>query len=284
MLEIKNLSYRFGKKTIIEDFSYQFNAGIYGLLGANGAGKTTLMRCLTGVYPLKSEAILYEGIPIAKNKKFSDVISYLPQKFGLFRDLTVKEMMLMLASLKGVNLKNNPDIVKDCVEIVNLSDKLNDRVKTLSGGMIRRLGIAQTLLNEPKIIIFDEPTAGLDIEERLRFKNIVAEISKERTIIISTHITSDIEALCDEVLVMKNKRIVFTGSCQEIAEQARHKTYVLLQDKLSHIEGEPHIQNYFEKDGQSYVRIITNNLQDTPDIELATPTIEDGYICLLKDI
>jgi len=197
MLEIRNLNYKIGKKSIIEDFSYQFKPGVYGLLGSNGAGKTTLMRCITGIYELKTDAILYEGLTIRNNKKFAEVISYLPQKFGLFKDLTVKEMMLMMASLKGVNIKKNSKIVEDSIGIVNLSDKLNDKVRTLSGGMIRRLGIAQTLLNDPKIIIFDEPTVGLDIEERLRFKNIVSDISKDRIIIISTHIASDIEALCD---------------------------------------------------------------------------------------
>lgn len=284
MLEIRNLNYRFRRKRIIEGFSYQFKPGIYGLLGANGAGKTTLMRCITGVYSLKSNAILYEGIPVAKSKKFSEVISYLPQKFGLFQDLTVKEMMLMMATLKGVNIKSDSNIVEKCVEIVNLSDKLNDKVRTLSGGMIRRLGIAQTLLNDPKIIIFDEPTAGLDIEERLRFKNIVSEISEGRVVIISTHIASDIEALCHEVLVMKNKGVVFTGSCEAIANQAQQKTYVMLQDELLNIEGDYHIQNYFEKEGKHFVRIVTNISLDKLDVELVDPTIEDGYICLLKDI
>ena len=284
MLEIRNLTYSVGKKSIIEDFSYQFQSGVYGLLGANGAGKTTLMRCITGVYSLKSDAILYEGVAIAQNKKFSKMMSYLPQKFGLFKDLTVKEMMLMMSSLKGVHLKNKATIVEDCVAMVNLSDKLNDKVRTLSGGMIRRLGIAQTLLNDPKVILFDEPTAGLDIEERLRFKNIVSEISKDRMIIISTHIVSDVEALCDEVVVMKDKGILFTGSCEAIAEQARNKTYVLLKHELSSLEDGYYIQSYFEKESRSFVRIITNIPQDRLGITRVDPMIEDGYICLLKGI
>ena len=284
MLEIRNLNYKFGRKSIIEGFSHQFKPGVYGLLGANGAGKTTLMRCVTGVYPLKADSIFYEDVAISKNKNFSRAISYLPQKFGLFRDLTVKEMMLMMASLKDVDTKSDSALVEDCVAIVNLSDKLNDKVKTLSGGMIRRLGIAQTLLNDPKVIIFDEPTAGLDIEERLRFKNIVSEIRKDRIIIISTHIATDIEALCDEVLVMKDKGIVFTGSCEAIANQAKGKTYVLLQDELFNVEGDYQIQNYFEKEGKHFVRIVTNVSLDMPDAKSVDPTIEDGYICLLKDI
>jgi ABC-2 type transport system ATP-binding protein len=284
MLEVKNLNFSIRKKCIIEDFSHEFQPGVYGLLGENGAGKTTLMRCLTGVYSLKMEAIFYEGVALSKSKKYSELMSYLPQQFGLFKDLTVKEMMLMMASLKGVNVKNNATTVEDCVALVNLSGKLHDKVKSLSGGMIRRLGIAQTLLNDPKVIIFDEPTAGLDIEERLRFKNIVSEISKGRIIIISTHIATDIEALCDEVIVMKDKGILFTGSCEAIKNQAQGKTYVLLQHELSNIMGHYHIQSYFEKKSQKFIKIITDDASNLTGATPVEPTIEDGYICLLKDI
>jgi len=284
MLEIRNLNYQFRKKSIIENFSHQFKPGIYGLLGANGAGKTTLMRCMVGIYTPKSNTIFYNEQPVRNNRNFFKDISYLPQKFGLFKDLTVKEMMLMMASLKDVDIKANPSIVEDCVATVNLSKKLNDKVKTLSGGMIRRLGIAQTLLNDPKIIIFDEPTAGLDIEERLRFKNIMSKIGKDRIIIISTHIASDIEALCDEVLVLKDKRIAFTGTCQEIAEQAKGKTFILPQTDLFDMKDDYHIQNHFEKDGTSFARIVTNTLLGEYHAKPVDPTIEDGYICLLRDI
>jgi len=284
MLEIKNLNYSFGKTAIIQDFSYHFKSNVYGLLGANGAGKTTLIRCITGVYELKSDAIFYKGLSIKNNKDFYKEISYLPQKFGLFKNLTVKEMMLMMASLKGVNVKGKENIINDCISTVNLSDKLNDKIKTLSGGMIRRLGIAQTLLNNPKVIIFDEPTAGLDIEERLRFKNIISEISRDKIIIISTHIASDIEALCDEVLVMRDKGIVFAGDCEEMVEVARMKTYILPQEKLSDIEGEFHVQNYFEKKSEHFVKILTNVPFEKYNAELVEPTIEDGYVCLLKDV
>lgn len=288
MLEIKELSYGFGKKKVIDHISYHFNPGIYGLLGPNGSGKTTLMRCLTGIYPTKTGVILYDNIPITKNKLFFEQMSYLPQKFGLFKDLTVKEMMLMMASLRGIDIKSDTTRVEECVSIVNLSDKLNDKVRTLSGGMIRRLGIAQTLLNNPKIIIFDEPTVGLDIEERLRFKNIVSEISKDKIIIISTHIVEDIEALCDVVLIMKNNRISFSGSCEAIREQARNKAYTLPKNQLPNIADKYYLQQHFEEEEQRFVRILTNNkgLTNSTEVNIkpVEPTIEDGYICLLKDI
>jgi len=284
MLEIKKLSHGFGQKKIIQDISYHFTPGIYGLLGPNGAGKTTLMRCMTGIYTVKSGTILYENQPIGTHQQYFNEMSYLPQKFGLFKNLTVKEMLLMMASLKGVDVKAHPDVVEKCVEVVNLSEKLNEKVKTLSGGMIRRLGIAQTLLNDPKVIVLDEPTAGLDIEERLRFKNIITEISKDKVIIISTHIASDIEALCDEVLVMKNKTVSFSGSCEAIRQQAKQKTYVLPAELLQSIKGAYHIQNKFEKEGQLFVKILMKNAVDVMHLEQVEPTIEDGYICLLKDI
>ena len=288
MLKIKNLNYNFRKKVIINDFSYYFSPGIYGLLGPNGAGKTTLMRCITGVYSTKPDTLLYEGQEAIENEFFLKRMSYLPQKFGLFRDLTVKEMMLMMSSLKGIDIKNNEETVEDCVARVNLSDKLNEKVKTLSGGMIRRLGIAQTLLNDPKIIIFDEPTAGLDVEERLRFKNIISEICKDKIIIISTHIVEDIEDICKEVIIMKNGIISFSGSCQAIASKAMKKTYILPKEQLSYIKDNYHIQKQFEKDDQTFIKILTNaplsmNLVEF-DIKLINPTIEDGYICILKDI
>jgi len=284
MLEIKNLTYRIKKKSVIEDVSYYFMPGVYGLLGPNGAGKTTIMRCITGVYSLKQPAIFYDGEEAIKNKNFLNIISYLPQEFGLFKDLKVKEMMIMLASLRGINTKNDLELVERCLELVNMSDKLNDKVRTLSGGMIRRLGIAQTLLNDPKIIIFDEPTAGLDIEERLRFKNIISEIRKDRVIIISTHIATDIESLCDQVLVMNEGKVIFTGSCEQVANQANHKGYILPEDKLASIEGKYHIQNYFEKDSKNFTKIVSHLRIDDSDIECVEPTIEDGYICLIKEI
>ena len=206
MLTIHNLTKKFGRKLVLDNISFSFDNGVYGLLGPNGAGKTTLMRCLTKLYNTKDGVIFYNDVSITKDKEYLTHIGYLPQKFGLFKDLKVYEMMMLLANLKKVDSKQAKKMIYDSIKVVNLSDRINSRISTLSGGMIRRLGIAQALLDDPKIIIFDEPTAGLDPEERLRFKNIISEIKKDKIIIISTHIVEDVEAVCDKVAIMNCKR------------------------------------------------------------------------------
>jgi len=282
MLEIRNLNLKFRKKSILENVSYKFTPGVYCLLGANGEGKTSLMRCMTGIY--NTENVFYNDHLITLSKYASDSISYLPQQFGLYKDLTVKEMLLMLASLKGINIKKNPNIVDECVHLVNLSEKINEKVKSLSGGMIKRLGIAQTLLNDPKVIILDEPTAGLDIEERLRFKNIINNIKKDKVIIFSTHIASDVEALCDQVLVMQNKGIVFSGSIEDIKKRAQGKTYSVIHHELLEIKTEYEIQDVYEIESLKHAKILSTHPLSVGSAKLVSPSIEDGYICLLKNI
>ena len=195
MLKINGLTKKFKKFKAIDSFSFEFNNGIYGLLGPNGAGKTTLLRCISKLYPVDNGVIFYNGQDINENKDYLECIGYLPQLFGMYKDLSVKEMMLMMANLKNIDLNNSNREIERVIKVVNLEEKMNAKVSSLSGGMIRRLGIAQALLGKPKIIIFDEPTAGLDPEERLRFKNIISEIARNIIVIISTHIVEDIEAI-----------------------------------------------------------------------------------------
>lgn len=178
MIEIQGVTKKFRKKTVLDGITQEFNEGVYGLLGPNGAGKTTLMRCMTGLLECSSGDILCDGTPTKKSKDFISRVGYLPQKFGLFKELTVREMMLMLANMKECAGKKAMEEVERCVDMVNLSDRIDSKVRALSGGMIRRLGIAQTFLGDPDIMIFDEPTAGLDPEERLRFKLIISENKK----------------------------------------------------------------------------------------------------------
>ncbi len=281
MLEIKGLTKRFGKKIVLDNISFNFGREVYGLLAPNGAGKTTLMRCITRLYNIQSEKIFFNNVCIVKNKDYLSHLGYLPQGFGLFKDLTVFEMMLLLANLKDVDSAIAKPMVLSCVERVNLSDRLDSKVGKLSGGMIRRLGIAQALLNDPDIIIFDEPTAGLDPEERLRFKSIVADIKKDKLIIISTHIVEDVEALCDKVAIMSNNKINVCGSCKEIQDIAQNKVYIIPEERLKSIKGNYVLQKKFERDGNKMLRILTNELQE---INPATPNVEDGYICTLKNI
>ena len=223
MLELKGVSKKFRKKQVLNNIDFKFEKGIYGILGPNGAGKTTLIRCITQLYNLDAGNILYNDKSIAENKNFNDNIGYLPQKFGLFKELTVFEMLSAMAALKNISKDAVEQEVKRCITLVNLDEKINAKVKTLSGGMIRRMGIAQAILGNPEIIIFDEPTSGLDPEERLRFKNIVSKLKGEHIIIISTHIVEDVEALCDFVVIMNSGQIIKSGSCSEIEGCAQNK-------------------------------------------------------------
>lgn len=195
MLTVDNLSKSFGKKTVLDNISVQLTHGVYGLLGPNGSGKTTFMRCIAGIYR-------YNGRIITPSN-----VGYLPQKFGAFRELTVYEVLEYFAELKGIPSNRQGKDIHDCLEDVNLWERHSDKVKTLSGGMIRRLGVAQALLGNPELILVDEPTAGLDPEERLRFKNLISQHREDCTILISTHIVEDVEALCDHIIILSHGKI-----------------------------------------------------------------------------
>ncbi len=280
MLTINNLTKKFKKKKALDNVSFDFEEGVYGLLGANGAGKTTLMRCITKLYPTKSE-ISYRGVCINKDKDYLLNVGYLPQKFGVFKDLTVKEAMELFANLKEVDKYKAKEQIERAIDIVNLSDRMDSKVGALSGGMVRRLGIAQTLLNSPQIIIFDEPTAGLDPEERLRFKNIINEIKHDKIIIISTHIVEDVEAICNKIAIMKSGKIIANGSSSQIRDFAENKVYLIPESEEKNIIGEYQIEKKTECDGKIMIRIITNTPQN---MKAANSTIEDGYICIIRNI
>lgn len=282
MLSLYAVDKSFGHSKILKSIDMQLDKKTYGLLGPNGAGKTTLMRCITGLYPLSAGKIEFNGSDISKDKSFQSHIGYLPQKFGLYKELTAFEMMEMLADLKGVSREKIGDEAKKYIELVGLQDKLDKKVKTLSGGMIRRLGVAQALLGEPDIIIFDEPTAGLDPEERLRFKNIVSKLEGERTIIISTHIVEDVENLCDELVIINNGTVAAQGTCAEIETAAEGKVYEIEDSRLGELSEPYFIQRQFERDSKRMTAVLSALAQ--PAAASVSPRVEDGYICITKNI
>ena len=191
-------------------------------------------------------------------------------------------MMEMLADLKGISREKIGDEAKKYIKLVGLQDKLDKKVKTLSGGMIRRLGVAQALLGEPDIIIFDEPTAGLDPEERLRFKNIVSKLEGERTIIISTHIVEDVENLCDELVIINNGTVAAQGTCAEIENAAAGKAYEIEDSRLGELSEPYFIQRQFERDSKRMTAVLSAQAQ--PTAASVSPRVEDGYICITKNI
>ena len=272
---------KFKKNTVLKGIDFTFSNGVYGLLGPNGAGKTTLIRSMAGLYQPKEGQILYNGKPIGKSKEYISRLGYLPQGFGIFKELKPIEALMLMANLKGIDKKIAEQDAKRVLEIVNLSDAVDKKVGAFSGGMLRRLGIAQALLGDPEIVIFDEPTAGLDPEERLRFKNIISRLSKDKIVIISTHIVEDIEAVCDKIIVMNEGNIIKSGSCSEIEQCAKGKIYLVPVNEAVKLSEKAVIQKYFEREGQQLMRVLSN---ESLDYEKGDATIEDGYICLLKGI
>ena len=250
---------------------------MYALLGPNGAGKSTLLRCITNLYSLTSGKITFDGIDIKDNKDFSSNIGYLPQSFGLFRELKVYEGLELIANIKNFQNYN----IDKVLELVNLEEKRMSKIGSLSGGMVRRLGIAQAIMGDPKVVIFDEPTAGLDPEERLRFKNIVNKIKNDKLIIISTHIVDDVEALCDKIVIMNAGSVVSSGSCEDIKNIASGKIYVVETDKINKINSDYHIIQQFEENGIKLTKILSDNDQK---LKKVSPTLEDGYVCALRNI
>lgn len=280
MLEVRNLSKSFHGHAALNNISCVFDEGVYGILGPNGAGKTTLLRHLVNIYRTRSGNILYQGEEITHISSYNKMIGYLPQKFGLFRDLKLGDALRLFANLKCLDsLECGEGDIEKVLTIVHLKDQIDQKVGTLSGGMLRRAGIAQALLGNPQIIIFDEPTAGLDPEERLRFKSIISDIKCEKIIIISTHIVEDVESICDHVLVMDQGNILTEGTCAKIRGLANGKVYLVSANETQQIAGEYIIEQKHSDDTGTVLRILTSAAQPFPSVK---PTLEDGYMCILK--
>mgnify|MGYP000849558888 CR=1 FL=1 len=281
MITIKNLSKSFRRKEVLHSVNLQLDNKVYGLLGANGAGKTTLIRCIAGLYEPQQGEILYHDEPIHKSKSFHRDLGYLPQSFGMFPELTLYEMMDYICSLKNIPKSKCESVITKVLTSVNLEDKAKDSIKTLSGGMVRRAGIAQALLGETKVMLLDEPTAGLDPSERVRFKNTVAELKNGRMILISTHIVEDVDVCCDNVIVIDEGYVLFNDSCEELRKIAINKVYQINETDSVRITGEKYILNITEIEGKIYHRILTKEKLNYPSEE---PSLEDGYMCLLKGL
>lgn len=212
---IDRLTKQYENKIAVDRVSLQLTNGVYGLLGANGAGKTTFMRMLCGILKPTSGTVTFDGMDVS-SEEYRAELGYLPQDFGYYPDFNGMDFLLYMASLKGLTKTEAKRKSKKLLELVSLSDVAKKKIATYSGGMKQRLGIAQALLNDPKIIILDEPTAGLDPKERVRFRNLIKELGTESIVLLSTHIVSDIEHIADTVLMMKAGQIVFIGSADEI--------------------------------------------------------------------
>ncbi|MBR5136766.1 MAG: ABC transporter ATP-binding protein [Clostridia bacterium] len=213
-LIIDGLTKQFKNKTAVDRVSLRLHNGVFGLLGTNGAGKTTLMRMLCGILLPTSGTITFDGIDVSE-EGYRAILGYLPQDFGYYPEFTAMDFLMYMAALKGLPKKSAKRRANELLELVGLEDMGRKKIKTFSGGMKQRLGIAQALLNNPKLLILDEPTAGLDPKERVRFRNLIQQLGKDSIVLLSTHIVSDIEHIADEVLMMKDGNLIYHGAWDE---------------------------------------------------------------------
>lgn len=277
MLKIEQLSKSFGKKQVLQEVSCEFTEGIYGLLGPNGAGKTTLIRCILDLYRYRQGTVMLDTG--SREEKKEAVIGYVPQKTGVFPGLTVEEQLMYFANIKNMPRKDWDSEITRVLELVHLSDVRKTKGRKLSGGMIRRVGIAQALLNHPALVILDEPTTGLDPEERMRFKNIIRGMREEAIVLMSTHIVEDVEAVCDRILILNKGRLAAEGTQEEISRLAEGHVYEVPEEWCM---DEDYIEKEREAEGELLYRILT--VRKPEGVTPLKPNVEDGYLCVLKNI
>ncbi len=282
-LEIRQISKHYKDKKAVDNVSLTLTPGVWGLLGANGAGKTSLMRMIAGIVKPTSGDILYDGLPIQILKeKYREIFGYLPQEFGFYPEFTVKSYLEYVAVLKGMSKRESRQKIRELLEHLTLSDVENKKINKLSGGMKRRVGIAQALLNDPKVLILDEPTSGLDPGERIRLRNLLSGFAQDRIVLISTHIVSDVEYIANENAVMKDGKIIETGTTEELIRLVNGKVWsavVPTQDAFSYEQKMRIVNMRNEEYGMTSLRYLAEK-PIIPESKQEESKLEDLYLWL----
>jgi ABC-2 type transport system ATP-binding protein len=269
----------------LTDVDLTITSGMFGLLGPNGAGKTTLMRILAGILRSTSGDLYigeFDGNTEKGRTSVKKMLGYLPQELGVYPDLSAREFLDYIGILKGMdNRKVRQSRVNELLDIVSLTNVANRKLKSFSGGMKKRIGIAQALLNDPKLLIVDEPTAGLDPEERIHFRNLLSELAGDRTVLLSTHIVEDIAQTCRNLAILNNGSIIFQGSTADLAQAARGKVWIVTTDGTKP-QGNFTIVSTMHM-GTSVQYRLVGDLQSPNGAISTEPSLEDSYVILMRE-
>lgn len=281
-ISITGLTKRFGSKVALDNIDLDIPQGMFGLLGPNGAGKTTLMKIISTLLKKNDGEVSICGTPVEKTRDIRKIIGYLPQDFSMYANMTAYDALDYLAVLSGMSKSDRRIKVPETLEKVNLLDQKKTRVKSMSGGMQRRLGIAQAIIHDPRVIIVDEPTAGLDPEERVRFRNMLCEIARDRVVLLSTHIAGDIEATCEEIAILNHGHFIFRGRIVELLNMVSGKVYTatISTSELDSVKERYLVTGILTSGSLTTVKLIA----DEKPFESATSAsadVEDAYMYIM---
>lgn len=283
-LVIDRITKQYKNKIAVDRLSLKLTSGVYGLLGANGAGKTTLMRMICGILKPTSGQIKLNDMDVSE-ENYRDMLGYLPQDFGYYPEFSAQDFMYYMASLKGMTKAKAKAKTKELLSIVSLSDVGKKKVKTFSGGMKQRLGIAQALLNNPKILVLDEPTAGLDPKERVRFRNLISELGKDRIVLLSTHIVSDVENIANTILVMKDGQLLHSGSLEQIIKVIEGKVFECTVDSgiSEKLMAKYPVINIRTEGEQTFLRLVCDEKPHHNAVSVGA-SLEDLYLYYVSEV